>query len=238
MEIHSPENIRIVHREMIIIPRMFRTISESKVRSVFEENHIGMVYQVTFTKTKNRRFKEARVEFQSWYDSDGVNKLHDKMRTDPTKTSVQIVYDEPHFWIGFIQTNPLDIPKKTMEIERYKRKQLESQIRELKMIYPSIYYEIILNLKANNHSHEEECLLDENENSITIQNTTEWMIESNQDAWEMSELSRKSFELDYEMNLNQWKLKCENLEAQLKQKEEECTQLENVVFDALFSRKL
>ena len=88
-----PENV-----PSLCIPRVFKNITETRVRSVIGQLDLGDIDRVDLVmkKTPNgEEFQRVFIHFRRWYKNENADKARRRLITG---NEVKIVYDEPWFW--------------------------------------------------------------------------------------------------------------------------------------------
>jgi len=88
----------------IYIPRVFKNISEERMKNIFEilligkVNHIDVIEKrIEKNKTVNF-YNSVYIHFDYWYDNVANINLQDRILNHPEKET-RIVYDDPWYWI-------------------------------------------------------------------------------------------------------------------------------------------
>jgi len=80
------------------IPRVFKNITEERVRRVLEQLNLGDVERVDMVPKRNDggdEFQRVFIHFKRWYKNADADKARERLLTGK---EIKIVYDDPWFW--------------------------------------------------------------------------------------------------------------------------------------------
>ena len=83
----------------ICIPRVFKNISERRIRAIFYSLRLGFVERVDMvakTSQKGDEFWRVFVHFSKWYQNKDAVNMREKLESGD---KVKIVYDNPWYWL-------------------------------------------------------------------------------------------------------------------------------------------
>lgn len=83
----------------ICVPRVFKNISEKRVRAIMYSLRFGFVERVDMVAKKNDKgeeFQRVFVHFSSWNDTNEATRVKEKLDSGE---KVKVVYDNPWFWM-------------------------------------------------------------------------------------------------------------------------------------------
>jgi hypothetical protein len=84
---------------VLCIPRVGQNISESRIRSIFDNLNMGILERIDIVSKKNdkdnNKFNRVFIHFRQWNDSE--NAIIARQRLLEGK-EIKIIYDDPWFW--------------------------------------------------------------------------------------------------------------------------------------------
>jgi len=82
----------------LCIPRVFSSIGEKRIRSVFyalKLGHIGRIDMVNKISERGEKFNRVFIHFERWFDTDNA---HSALKLLSEGKDIKVIYDEPWFW--------------------------------------------------------------------------------------------------------------------------------------------
>jgi hypothetical protein len=89
----------------ICIPRVFKNISENRIRAVFNNLHLGTIERIDMAPKSNEKgddFWCVFIHFSVWFDTANANQVRSKLENGER---VKVVYDEPWYWLISMSTS-------------------------------------------------------------------------------------------------------------------------------------
>jgi len=80
------------------IPRVFKNITEERIRRVLEQLNLGDIERVDMVQKRNdggNEFQRVFIHFKRWYKNADADKARERLLTG---NEIKIVYDDPWFW--------------------------------------------------------------------------------------------------------------------------------------------
>jgi hypothetical protein len=92
----QPIDLRYVAESQpsLCIPCVYKTISENRIRSAFEEVCLGKIARIDI-KNVGEKFNRVFIHFKEWYWNDNAKMSRMKLLAGE---EIKIVYDNPWFW--------------------------------------------------------------------------------------------------------------------------------------------
>jgi hypothetical protein len=96
----STININNLHESQpsLCIPRVFKNISEARIRKVFDDLKLGNISRIDINIRKNENgdeFKRVYIHFHKWFWNEEAQLVRTKLVSGK---EIKIVYDDPWFW--------------------------------------------------------------------------------------------------------------------------------------------
>jgi hypothetical protein len=82
----------------LCIPRVFRQVTEEKVKSVIDELNFGLIHKVEIIDKQNmkeEKYKCVFIHFKKWNVNETINNIREKILLGK---EIKVMYDEPWFW--------------------------------------------------------------------------------------------------------------------------------------------
>jgi hypothetical protein len=84
---------------VLCIPRVYSNISESRIRSIFEDLNMGVLDRIDIIASKPSekgvKFNRVFVHFLKWNNSENSNAARERLLNGK---DIKIIYDDPWFW--------------------------------------------------------------------------------------------------------------------------------------------
>jgi hypothetical protein len=88
-----PQNIPV-----LCIPRVHRTINETRIRNIFDELNMGSIERIDIVSKKNdkdNKFNRVFIHYREWNDTENAIIARERLLQGK---EIKIIYDEPWFW--------------------------------------------------------------------------------------------------------------------------------------------
>ena len=102
---------------ILCIPRVFSSITEERVRSIFDDLNFGIIERIDMpvvrdNKTNSIKYQRVFIRFKHWYDNETAQ---DTKRQLLDGQVVHIEYDDPWYWKCFMSNKPMPYKAENMD---------------------------------------------------------------------------------------------------------------------------